>query len=148
MFLFTYLFQTCLTHAFQNVAPRCHLKQLSEYEVPERFGPRRTRVLPGPSPLRTVVCAVQDVPVATPVPSSSTVRYAVQNAPVTAPALSSPTRVLGASRLTNGRQSARAMQPATKASKGSSRPTPAKRMFIGEKENGRPFQFPPRAQFA
>ncbi|KAJ7915655.1 hypothetical protein B0H13DRAFT_2270280 [Mycena leptocephala] len=80
------------------------------------------------------VCVAKDVPVAIPAPSSPTVRYAAQDAPVTAPAQLSPTRVLGASRLTNVRQSARAKQPATKASKGSSRPTPAKRMFIGEKE--------------
>ncbi|KAJ7844642.1 hypothetical protein B0H13DRAFT_2286317 [Mycena leptocephala] len=138
----------CIAKVLANVAPRCHLKQLNEYEVPARFGPRRARVLPGPSPLRIVVCAAQDAPVAVPVPSSPTVHYVAQDAPVTAPAPSSPsspTRVLGSSQLTNLRQSARAKQPAVKASKGASKRRPARRMFIGEKENGQPFRFPPQA---
>ncbi|KAJ7906188.1 hypothetical protein B0H13DRAFT_2021504 [Mycena leptocephala] len=131
----------CVAKVLANVAPRCHLKQLTEYEVPARFGPCRTRVLPGPSPLRAVVCAAQDAP---PVSSSPTVLYDAQDASVAVPAPSSPTRVLGASRLTNLRQSARAKQPAAKASNGPSTRRPARRMFTGEKENGQPFRFPPR----
>ncbi|KAJ7906183.1 hypothetical protein B0H13DRAFT_2662912 [Mycena leptocephala] len=130
----------CVAKVLANVAPRCHLKQLTEYEVPARFGPCRTRVLPGPSPLRSVVSAAHDAP---PMSSSPTVLYDAQDAPVTAP--SSPTRVLGTSQLTNLRQSARAKQPAAKASQGASKRRPARRMFTGEKENGQPFRFPPRA---
>ncbi|KAK7017633.1 hypothetical protein R3P38DRAFT_1310778 [Favolaschia claudopus] len=40
-----------------NVAPRCHLKQLNEYEVPARFDTSRRRILPGLSPLRMVYSA-------------------------------------------------------------------------------------------
>ncbi|KAJ7874454.1 hypothetical protein B0H13DRAFT_2057608 [Mycena leptocephala] len=121
----------CVAKVLANVAPRCHLKQLTEYEVPARFGPCRTRVLPGPSPLRSVVSAAHDAP---PMSSSPTVLYDAQDAPVTAP--SSPTRVLGASRLTNLRH---------QGISGASKRRPARRMFTGEKENGQPFRFPPRA---
>ncbi|KAJ7910524.1 hypothetical protein B0H13DRAFT_2011949 [Mycena leptocephala] len=111
----------CIVKVLANVAPRCHLKQLNEYEIPARFGPRRARVLPGPSPLRIVVCAAQDAPVAVPAPSSPTVRYVAQDAPSSAPP-----------QLTNLRQ-------------GASKRRPARRMFTGEKENGQPFRFPPQA---
>ncbi|KAF7326575.1 hypothetical protein MSAN_02505000 [Mycena sanguinolenta] len=40
-----------------KVAPRCHLKQLREYENPARFDATRRRTTAGPSPLRNVVSA-------------------------------------------------------------------------------------------
>ncbi|KAF7326573.1 hypothetical protein MSAN_02504800 [Mycena sanguinolenta] len=40
-----------------KVAPRCHLKQLQDYENPARFDATRRRTTAGPSPLRNVVSA-------------------------------------------------------------------------------------------
>ncbi|KAF7334502.1 hypothetical protein MVEN_02279700 [Mycena venus] len=45
-----------------NLAPRCHLRQLNEYEVPARFGTHRMRTRPGPSPLSTITNAVSFPP--------------------------------------------------------------------------------------
>ncbi|KAJ7660402.1 hypothetical protein DFH06DRAFT_1130288 [Mycena polygramma] len=147
-----------------NVAPRCHLSQLNEYEVPARFDARRSRALPGPSPLRTVAyIAPASAPVAAPAKGAATpsptrvlspsragnVALAPVPGPTKAKATPSPSRILAPFRA-----GIKAKQPAAKskakvnarfASAPGNKGQSVSRSFgcfTGEKENGTPFRFP------
>ncbi|KAJ7660400.1 hypothetical protein DFH06DRAFT_394991 [Mycena polygramma] len=144
-----------------NVAPRCHLSQLNEYEVPARFDARRSRDLPGPSPLRAIAyIAPTPAPVAAPVrvkaaPSPTRVLSPsragnVALAPVAGPrvkATPSPSRILAPFRAgIKAKQPAKSkglpMRFASAPGKKGQSASRSFGCFTGEKENGTPFRFP------